>query len=121
MLDELLFGEAKEDLPANFIFQHDNATPHAAHLTKKYLEEEEIPILEWPPMSPDLNPIENVWANLQRKVYEGGKTYTNTDDLWCTIQDAFFTITKEEVENLYLSMRNQMIKVLEKQGEKTGY
>ena len=47
MLDELLFGEAKEDLPAVFIFQHNNTTPNAARLTKKYLEEEEIPVLEW--------------------------------------------------------------------------
>lgn len=121
MLEKLLFGEAKGDLPADFIFQQDNAPPHVAVHTKEYLKGAEIPTLEWPPMSPDLSPIENIWSIVQRKVYKEGKTYASTEDLWNAVQDAFFAITPEEVKNLYQSMPNRMIKVLEKGGGKTGY
>ena len=45
MLEKLLFGEAKEDLLADFILQQDNAPVHVARYTKEYLREAEIPVL----------------------------------------------------------------------------
>ena len=43
------------------IFQEDNAPPHTAKITKKWLANNGIPVLDCPPYSPDLNPIEHVW------------------------------------------------------------
>ena len=34
-----------------------------------WLKEKGYNILEWPPYSPDLNPIEHVWAELKKLVY----------------------------------------------------
>jgi hypothetical protein len=42
------------------IFIHDNARPHTAKKTQKWLRENNVELMEWPPYSPDLNPIENV-------------------------------------------------------------
>ena len=39
-------------------FMHDGAPEHRTKLVKKWLSEENIPTLEWPGNSPDLNPIE---------------------------------------------------------------
>jgi len=39
-------------------------------------------VLPWPPLSPDLNPIENLWGYLSQKVYEGGKSYQSSQELW---------------------------------------
>lgn len=36
--------------------------PHTAKRTLNCLDNLEIFTIEWPPYSPDLNPIENVWA-----------------------------------------------------------
>ena len=33
-----------------------------------YLKENNIDVLPWPARSPDLNPIENIWAYMDRKM-----------------------------------------------------
>jgi len=61
----------------NWIFQQDNAPIHASKETKTWLDLKKINLLEWPAYSPDLNPIENVWGIMARRVYANGKQYTN--------------------------------------------
>ncbi|KAG3001110.1 hypothetical protein PC128_g16898 [Phytophthora cactorum] len=43
----------------------------------QFFEEQEINLLDWPARSLDLNPIENLWALLARKVYPNGRQYAN--------------------------------------------
>jgi len=52
------------------IFQQDNAPVHTAHVVRDWLAEQEFEVMAWPPYSPDLNPIENLWALLKAKIYE---------------------------------------------------
>ena len=46
--------------PIGFWYMQDNARPHVSGFAKKFFERNKIPLLEWPPTSPDLNPIENL-------------------------------------------------------------
>ena len=50
------------------VFQHDNATPHTANLTTQFLANNNVQILPRPFMSPDLNPVEHVRDELDRRV-----------------------------------------------------
>lgn len=50
------------DLPNNSIVVMDNASFHKSQKTKELLESNEHEIEFLPPYSPDLNPIENKWA-----------------------------------------------------------
>ena len=48
---------------------------HVARGTKAFLQSWNIQLLDWPALSPDLSPIENLWDILTAKVYAHVKQY----------------------------------------------
>ena len=65
----------------DIIFQHDNDLKHRVHITKNWLEANNILILDWPAQSPDLNPIEHMWNELERKLRQFKELINNKDQL----------------------------------------
>ncbi len=53
---------------ADFIFQPDLAPAHTAKSTKRWLNDHGVGVLDWPANSPDLNPTENLWGIVKRKM-----------------------------------------------------
>ena len=53
---------------ADFIFQQDLAPAHSAKAISTWFKDHGIPVLNWPANSPDLNPIENLWGIVKRKM-----------------------------------------------------
>jgi hypothetical protein len=51
-----------------FIVIDDNARPHRVRVVQDYLERESIECMNSPPRSPDLNPIEHMWNELQVRI-----------------------------------------------------
>ena len=59
-----------EFIGPNDIFMQDNAPVHTARIVKQVLEDLHIQVMVWPPYSPDLNPIENLWALMKQEIYK---------------------------------------------------
>ena len=53
-----------------FIFMQDNAPCHKAAEVLEFLKENNVPVMEQLPQSPDLNPIENLWVAFKAAFYE---------------------------------------------------
>ncbi|KFM77185.1 Transposable element Tc3 transposase, partial [Stegodyphus mimosarum] len=49
------------------IFQQNNARPHVARIVQGFFINRHIELLPWPPRSPDLSPIENMWSMIAER------------------------------------------------------
>ena len=53
-----------------FLFMQDNAKCHKANEVLEFLKENNIPIMEWPAQSPNLNPLENIWSEFKKRFHQ---------------------------------------------------
>lgn len=58
----------------SFIFQQDNVPIHKTKRMDKLFSEENVEVMTWPPYSPDLSPIENLWAIIKKNVLKTVQT-----------------------------------------------
>ena len=101
------------------IFMHDNAPSHASRYTVDHLDKKGFrgdKIMTWPAQSPDLNPIENLWAIVKMRLYPGPKQYKSKGDLWKAIQDVCAALKPEEISTLTESMDSRLFSVIQRNG-----
>ena len=100
-------------------FMQDNAPCHKAKVVMSYLSEQDFEIMDWPPQSPDLNPIENLWKTLGGKIME--RNPTNTEDLGVKLQEEWSKISIEDYQELIRSCSRRCAAVIESKGSFTKY
>ncbi|GBM68999.1 Transposable element Tc3 transposase [Araneus ventricosus] len=105
----------------NWEYQHDNALTHTSSARKNYLNSKNVTVLEWPPMSPNLNPIENVWGFMSRKVYENGGQFYSVNALKTSIESAWYNLEPEILQTLIMSMEKRVYDVSLKNGKTLNY
>ena len=77
---------------------------------------------EWPPKSPDLNPMENLWGILARDVYDNGKRqFDNLEELKFAIKTSWDSISNTILETLVNSVKDRCMDVLAKNGKHIDY
>ena len=88
----------------NLSFQHDNARPHVARVCRDFLNQNNVQVLDWPPYSPDLNPIEHLWDALDRRVRKRVNVPNNVAQLQLALIQEWNNIPQRTIDNLVGSM-----------------
>jgi len=103
-----------------FILQHDNDPKHRSRKTCEWLGRNHVATLPWPAQSPDLNPIEHLWATLKRRVNSGPAPAT-VDKLWERLEATWWCIDPAECRDLVESMPRRIEAVIRARGGHTRY
>ena len=104
--------------PINGMFQQDGARCHTSVKTIRWLDEN-IPSYihanDWPPNSPDLSPIENIWSILSINVYKDPEPKTLAQ-LKRRLRQAWKAVTPDTLTNLMNSMPGRMRDIIKMKG-----
>ena len=72
-------------------------------------------------MSPDINPIENLWGIMVWHVYADGKQYDNCNELTAAVMHAWAAIDESLLHKLVTSMHNRCVQLLMNGGGKIDF
>ena len=103
------------------IFQHDGSPVHDANKVKDWFKEQKITKLDWPPQSPDLNPIEHLWDHLKRKLARYPREPKGVHELWERVEKEWNAIPQDVCSNLVASMERRVKAVKRAKGGYTRY
>jgi len=109
------------DNKEDHVFQEDNAPVHTASKTKKWKRENNINSIPWPAQSPDLNPIEHLWDELERRVRIHEPLPKNCEELWQILKKEWLQIDESKYKNLVDSMPRRVAAVIASNGYPTKY
>ena len=102
-------------------FQQDLAPCHTSRVVKAFYEEKHVNVLSWPGNSPDLSPIENLWAIVKERLRK--KSISSKSELI----NAFLSIwgRSDELQpicqNLYNSMPDRISSCIKARGGPIKY
>nr|AAA88882.1 Tc1-like transposase [Drosophila virilis]CAA89219.1 Tc1-like transposase [Drosophila virilis] len=98
----------------------DNDPKHKSFLCRTWLLYNCSKVIDTPAQSPDLNPIENLWAFLKKRV--GKRSPTNKNALIKAIQEEWIKIPEiYDLHNLIQSMSRRLRAVMDANGQYTKY
>jgi transposase len=105
------------------IFMHDNARVHTAKIVTRLLQEKGLRVIKWPPYSPDLNPIENLWAIMKKEIYRLYPWLEHAPDTEETLRalieaakEAWHAIPQQILRNLSDSMPRRVKDIIKAEG-----
>jgi transposase len=114
-------NELKKDNNNEIIFQEDNAPCHIAIKTQNWKIKNDINCLPWPAQSPDLNPIENLWSELKRRINKHEIKLKNKKELFDLLKEEWYKINPNIINKLIESMPCRVTAVLKNKGNPTRY
>ena len=103
----------------SFIFQQDNDPKHTSNYLKDFINKNKIEKLDWPSQSPDLNPIEHVWAYMNRDLR--GKNFKTRDDLKSELLSLWSNIPQGFIDKLIRSIPKRVQEVIKAGGRSIKY
>ena len=120
ILEENLKTSARSlGLGRRWFFQHDNDPKHKSKSTTAWLQKNQVTVLPKPSLSPDLNPLENLWREL--KVEINNRAPKNLQELKRVAIEEWNNIPPETAVNLVKNYRKRLLSVIRMKGHVTDY
>lgn len=103
------------------VFMQDGAPCHTSKVCKKFLSDNNVTVLSWPGNSPDLNPIETLWAILKMRLR--CETITNRSQMIAAIIDRWYRDDSmaETCKKLISTMPERIQAVIDAKGGNTNF
>jgi DDE superfamily endonuclease len=101
----------------DIVFPHDNDPNYTAESTQQWVSAYQVNVLKWPAQSPDLNPMEHLWNEVERRLKKLPKKPKSSDDLWQKIQDVWNTIQADDCMKLIATIPQSVKDVKKASGE----
>lgn len=118
ILENVAVPSGEQLFKSEYTFMHDNDPKHASKLCKGYLDDLQnsgvLKVMNWPAQSPDLNPIELLWEEMDRNVRE--KQPTSINSLWNIVQECWNNILPVTLEKLIKRMPRLCAAVIKNRG-----
>ncbi|GBC34519.2 IS630 family transposase [Rhizophagus irregularis DAOM 181602=DAOM 197198] len=99
----------------------DNAPIHTNLKIRTFMEDVMITQLPWPGQSPDLNPIEHMWDELECCIRTRTNSSKNLEELELLLQECWSQIQREVYQKLGESMNHRVIAIIKARGYLTRY
>ncbi|KAL4500898.1 hypothetical protein ABPG72_020132 [Tetrahymena utriculariae] len=106
--------------PEGYYFQHDNSSIHKSQSVQKYIKRYfSNKVIDWPSYSPDLSPIENIWAWIKQKV--SSHSPQTIPELKRLLRQYWKDLNSDFLAPYFDSMPERLKQVISNKGAKINY
>jgi transposase len=91
---------------------------HRVKNTMKGFSDNNVSSVNWSALSPDLNPVENIWSDMSRMIYDNGKQYSSLQKLQTAILVSWASIPDERLISYVKGMQDGMFEVIKNKDDK---
>ncbi|PAV88447.1 hypothetical protein WR25_06021 [Diploscapter pachys] len=110
ILEKHILPFAKKKIPTGWIFQQDNGHKHRSSIVQKWFKAKKVNVLPLSSQFSDLNPIENLWDDLERRVK--GIRARNSDEKFAILPRELYKTDQCTIDLLMASVPNRCEEVI---------
>lgn len=103
------------------VWQQDGAPCHTAKSVMQWMRDTGVEVLPWPAQSPDLNPIENVWAIMKARISKRKHRITTVEALEAALKAEWDQLSLEDIQPIVGSMEERIKSAITQQGKSLKY
>ena len=119
ILQDHLIPNAKNQFGRRWRLQMDNDPKHRSRVAQDFLSRETPEVIDWPSNSLDVNPVENLWAIIERRIEK--RKPGNIEELNNFLHEEWNNIDINLLSHLVNSMKTRCLALIESKGERINY